>query len=233
MNRNRMAGLWLVVLSGTALADEARLHEGEAVYDRLCMACHQTGVAGAPIYGDEESWSARLNQEFETLSQHAIDGIGAMPPRGGNPNLSDDEVRAATYYLLEPVMAAPLEAEPLEAAPLEEDEPSEALDSETPEPEAPPSASTATRNESAAAQDTLDGEALYSRARCATCHATGIARSPKLGDRDAWGERLEQGREALYNSVIFGKGVMPPRGASTASDDELKAMVDYMIERAR
>ncbi|WP_252107917.1 MULTISPECIES: c-type cytochrome [unclassified Halomonas] len=223
MSVRRVAAVVFGVLTSVAVAGETG--EGEAVYDRLCMACHQTGVAGAPIRGDSDDWTARLEQDVETLVQHAIDGIGAMPPRGGNPNLTDDEIRAATHYLVEPVMAAP--AEESEAA-------DERVEREAPLPVSDDAEPDDTNGEGSSADHrSLDGEALYARARCATCHATGIARSPKLGDTNAWRERLEQGRETLYQSVILGKGVMPPRGASTASDDELKAMVDYMIERAR
>ncbi|UYF99923.1 MULTISPECIES: c-type cytochrome [unclassified Halomonas] len=222
MSVRRVAAVVFGVLSSVAVAGETG--EGEAVYDRLCMACHQTGVAGAPIRGESDHWTARLEQDVETLVQHAIDGIGAMPPRGGNPNLTDDEIRAATHYLIEPVMATP--AEKSEAF-------DESVEGETPLPVADDAESDTESEGSSVDHRRLDGEALYVRARCATCHATGIARSPKLGDASAWRERLAQGRETLYQSVILGKGVMPPRGASTASDDELKAMVDYMIERVR
>ncbi|WP_447554737.1 c-type cytochrome [Vreelandella sp. EE22] len=226
MNFKRVAGLLLGVLSSTAMAEEHPLHpRGEAVYDQLCMACHQTGVAGAPIRGDEQHWALRLEQGFESLVRHAIDGIGAMPPRGGNPNLSDDEMRAATFYLVEPAMDDMLP-------------PGEELEDQVDEQAAPdpvgpaPTLTEPAGEEEVADHHLLDGEALYSRARCATCHATGIARAPVLGDPRAWGSRLEKGREVLYQSVIAGKGVMPPRGASTATDEELKAMVDFMIERS-
>lgn len=214
VNFKYVTGLILGGFTTLALAgDDTGSVDGEAVYDRLCMACHQTGVAGAPMRGDDEAWAPRLEQGMETLVVHAIDGINAMPPRGGNPNLSDDEVRAATHYLLAPLIDAPLD--PVEASPGEPV-------ADEPVADAPGDTASA-----------LDGEALYARARCATCHATGIAGSPVLGDIDAWRERLEKGREALYQSVILGKGVMPPRGASTADDDELEAMVDYMIERSQ
>ncbi len=215
MNFKRVAGALLSVVSSFVWADNDALRaQGEAVYDRLCMACHQTGVASAPIRGDSEAWAPRLPQGFEVLLRHAIDGVGAMPPRGGNPNLSDDEMRAATFYLVEPVMEEPAPQQRGEAPT---------------EPSAPDPAD----DEEGASHRQLDGEALYARARCASCHATGIAGAPALGDSNAWGERLDKDPDVLYQSVIAGKGVMPPRGASTASDDELKAMVDFMVERSR
>lgn len=77
---------------------------GEQVYQQACAACHATGVAGAPKTGDAAAWADRIGQGEETLYDHAINGFqgqaGMMPAKGGNPNLSDDEVRAAVDYLV-------------------------------------------------------------------------------------------------------------------------------------
>jgi len=81
--------------------------DGEAIYGSVCMACHDTGAAGAPKHGDEAAWAERTGKGFETLLDHALNGFNAMPARGGNPNLSDEEVHAAVAYLLEPVMDVP------------------------------------------------------------------------------------------------------------------------------
>ena len=62
------------------------------------------------------------------------------------------------------------------------------------------------------------------------CHATGVAGAPKLGDKAAWAPRLKTGKEALYASVIKGKGAMPPKGGNAAlSDADVKAAVDYLV----
>lgn len=74
---------------------------GKKVYDRSCATCHESGVAEAPLTGSPHAWAPRLDQGRETLVRHAIDGIGDMPPRGGNPDLSDAEVRAAVDYILQ------------------------------------------------------------------------------------------------------------------------------------
>lgn len=55
---------------------------------------------------------------------------------------------------------------------------------------------------------------------------------PALGDTEAWSARLEQGTEDLYQSVFDGKGAMPARGGSSASDEEIQAVVDYMVAEA-
>ncbi|MBA4742501.1 MAG: cytochrome c5 family protein [Azoarcus sp.] len=74
--------------------------DGEAIYKKVCAACHASGVAGAPKEGDAGAWSERIAQGLDAMVDSAIAGKGAMPPRGGNPNLSDEEMRHAVVYLL-------------------------------------------------------------------------------------------------------------------------------------
>jgi cytochrome c5 len=80
------------------------------------------------------------------------------------------------------------------------------------------------------------GEAGFNKT-CAMCHASGAGGAPRLGDKADWGPRLAQGKEVLYQHALEGfagaKGMMPPRGGSTMSDAEVKAVVDFMAERAR
>lgn len=76
---------------------------GQDVYSQVCAACHDTGVAGAPALGDEEAWAPRLEKGKEALYDSAINGLGAMPPKGGKPDLSDEEVQAAVDYMIEEV----------------------------------------------------------------------------------------------------------------------------------
>lgn len=72
------------------------------------------------------------------------------------------------------------------------------------------------------------GKDLY-ESKCSVCHNAGVAGAPKLDDAAAWQPRLAQGQDVLYQSVINGKGAMPPRAtANDATDAELKAAVDYM-----
>jgi len=74
---------------------------GEEVYSTVCMACHDTGAAGAPKITETDIWSERLADEGkDTLYTHAIEGFNAMPPRGGDSSLSDEEVKNAVDYIL-------------------------------------------------------------------------------------------------------------------------------------
>lgn len=69
---------------------------------------------------------------------------------------------------------------------------------------------------------------------CFACHATGVSDSPILGDSAVWRPRIAKGIDALYDSSINGMGLMPARGTCiTCSDDELRAVVDYMVEQSQ
>lgn len=79
------------------------------------------------------------------------------------------------------------------------------------------------------------GEKLFGSV-CATCHTAGLMGAPKLGDKADWAPRIAQGKDTLYKNAIVGyqgkSGVMPARGGSQASDEEVKAAVDYMVSKA-
>ena len=80
---------------------------GEEVYNTACAACHATGVAGAPTFGDAAAWKDRIAQGAEMLNDHAINGYqgkaGYMPPKGGNPALTDEQVSAAVEHMTDAV----------------------------------------------------------------------------------------------------------------------------------
>jgi len=220
--------------------------DGEAVYGGICMACHDTGVAGAPKRGDEAGWAERTTKGFDTLLDHALNGFNAMPARGGNPNLSDEEVHAAVAYLVEPVMEVPSsDAGASEAAPAEEtasDDSAAASDEAAGEDAAATDAAgDEAGGDDAAAADAgsaevdpavaaIDGEAVYGGI-CMACHEAGVAGAPVRGDAAAWEPRLAKGMDTLYDHAINGFNAMPPKGGNPSlSDDEIKAAVIYMTQ---
>lgn len=73
---------------------------GDAVYAASCAACHGSGAAGAPKLGDQAAWRPRLAQGAETLYDHAIKGLRAMPARGACMDCSDADLKAAVDYLV-------------------------------------------------------------------------------------------------------------------------------------
>jgi cytochrome c5 len=72
---------------------------GRAVFEQACAACHEGGMGGAPALADQENWRRRMQQGEAALIDHALQGIRAMPARGGNAMLSDAEVAAAVRYM--------------------------------------------------------------------------------------------------------------------------------------
>ena len=75
--------------------------DGKAIYEQACFACHGTGAAGAPKFGDKAAWGPRIDKGLDTLYSHALNGFNAMPPRGGRADLDDDSVKAAAKYMID------------------------------------------------------------------------------------------------------------------------------------
>lgn len=73
---------------------------GETTYNALCMGCHASGALGSPKFGDKAAWAPRIAQGMETLYQSALKGKKSMPAKGGNPGLSDAEVKATVDYMV-------------------------------------------------------------------------------------------------------------------------------------
>ncbi len=85
----------------------------------------------------------------------------------------------------------------------------------------------------AAADGPRSGKEVYD-SKCATCHATGAAGAPKLGDAAGWAPRVEKGIETLYTHAIKGFNGMPAKGLCfDCSDDEIKASVDYLVDNSK
>jgi len=81
------------------IAVAAVADSGQVIYQQACELCHATGIAEAPIPGDT-AWSERLVSGRDALVASAVNGKGTMPAKGGQPQLSDDEVRLAVDYMI-------------------------------------------------------------------------------------------------------------------------------------
>jgi cytochrome c5 len=253
----RIKPVGTVVLAAAGAASGSL--SGQQVFAQVCKTCHETGLAGAPKAGDKAAWAPRIAEGEKTLLQHAIAGYqgktGVMPPKGGNPDLTDDEVHRAVVYLADQAGAtwkepAPTQtassAAPAAAAP--------ATPAPAPAPAAAASAPAATATATTAASASAsaasapsagapaatatasaggEGKAVYDQT-CHVCHATGLAGSPKFGDKAAWAPRIATGTDKLYNAALHGLNAMPPKGGNTSlTDAQVKAAVDYMVAAAK
>src|SRR5206468_1751482 len=83
-----------------AIASPKVLLPGDQVFATLCTACHTPGLAGAPKFGDKAQWTAVIAKGQGAATQNAINGTPkGMPPRGGNPDLTDEEVAGAVVHM--------------------------------------------------------------------------------------------------------------------------------------
>lgn len=85
----------------------------------------------------------------------------------------------------------------------------------------------------AAAAAPKSPEEIYN-GTCSACHATGAAGAPKVGDAAGWAPRIALGNDSLYKHAIGGLNMMPPKGTcATCSDDDIKAIVDFMVSKSK
>jgi len=216
------------------VTDVSTLKTGEQVFQAQCAACHATGAAGAPKFGDAAAWGPRIPQGYATLLNAALKGKGNMGPQGGG-DFSDLEIGRAVVYMAnhgganfpEPKSAAPATAAASGPAPATAAAPAAA------DVAAQVAAATKTADAGAPAAGAAAIPALYTQT-CAACHAAGVAGAPKVGDKAAWQPRLAAGVDGLTASAIKGKGAMPPKGgAMAASDADIRAVVAYMVGAAK
>lgn len=213
---------------------------GEQVYGQVCKTCHEAGLAGAPKLGDKAAWAKVVAQGEKLSFDHAINGIRAMPARGGNSDLTDDEVKRAVSFMMGKVgttwtspavaTAPAVAAAPAATAPAA---PAPAAAAAVPAAAAAAPAAAVVAAAPAAAAGKPDGKKIY-ESGCVACHGAGVAGAPKFGDEAAWAPRIKTGMEALYAASIKGKGVMPAKGGNIAlSDADVKAAVDFMVAAAK
>jgi cytochrome c5 len=182
------------------------------IVKNTCAACHQTGAANAPKIGDAAAWAPRIKAGVNALVQSVIKGKGAMPPKAGDPSLTESEIHNAVVLMANQA-GAKFKEKPA-AAPAKQE-------------------AAAPAQQVAAAPQKADGKAVYDKV-CFACHQTSVANSPKLGDKAAWAPRIQTGVDSLMQSVIKGKGAMPPKAGNPAlTDAEIRAAVEFMVSQAK
>ncbi|HWU35208.1 MAG TPA: c-type cytochrome [Methylovorus sp.] len=232
---------------------------GEQVVTAVCSACHAAGALGSPKIGDKSAWAPRIAQGYETLIKHAIEGIRSMPARGGNPDLTDNEVANAVAYMAnqaganfkspeqggashgaapaEPAAAAPAAAAPAATAAAAAPAPAAAPQAKAAAPAAPAAAPAEEAKPAVvaeapkAAASGKSGEEVV-KGVCAMCHAGGLMGAPKIGDKDGWAPRIAQGYDTLVQHAIHGIRMMPAKGGNPGlSDAEVARAVAYMANQ--
>jgi cytochrome c5 len=226
-----------VTLAGATSARASM--SGEQVFQAVCKTCHEPGIAGAPKVGDKAAWAGPIKKGYETLVQHALNGFQeagkVMPPRGGNPDLSDIEVESALVYMANrsganfkepavttaaaaPAAAAPAAAAPAAAAPAA----------------AAPAAVAAPAAKAGASLDLQSGLAMMQKYGCTACHAVdkpvvgpayAQVAAKYRGDSSA-ATKLEHKVKA-GGSGVWGPVPMPPNAA--VPDADIKALVSWIL----
>jgi cytochrome c5 len=220
-------------------SDASSMKTGEQVYAAQCTACHATGALNAPKLADAAAWGPRIKAGFDALVHSALAGKGQMPPQGGG-DFSDFEIARAVVYMAnqggakfpEPAAPAAGASGPTTAAASAAAPATTVAAAPATTPAAPAPATAAAPAPATAVAAAGATPELYTQT-CAVCHAAGVAGAPKIGDKAAWAPRLAQGVDGLLASAIKGKGAMPPRGGSSASDAELKTIITWMVGQSK
>ncbi|HYF98133.1 MAG TPA: c-type cytochrome, partial [Coxiellaceae bacterium] len=180
---------------------------GKSVYDSSCYACHNSGAAGAPVLGSSADWAPRLKTiGINALYKNAIVGIGAMPAMGNCTSCTDEQIKAAVDYIMQNSTGSNASKAPTSFG----------------KPDVP-----------LAPLTMAQGQQIYQE-NCAACHANGEGGAPKLGDKEAWSGRIQQGMPTLIEHSINGYHDMPANGACMdCNNAQIKAAVKYMVEESK
>jgi len=221
---------------------------GEQVYQTVCKTCHEAGLAGAPKFGDKAAWAPRIKTGVDALYSSAIKGKNAMPPKGGNADLTDAELQRAVVYMANhagasfkeppaPAAApAPAGATTAGAAP-----PPSATAAAAPAAPAPaaaaapaPAAAAKTAPAAGAPLDMASGTAMMQKDGCSACHAVDkkivgpsyedVATKYK-GDKDAAAKLVQKVKAG--GSGVWGQVPMPANAQVPEAD--IKALVSWIL----
>jgi cytochrome c5 len=214
---------------------------GEQVYQSVCKTCHDGGLAGAPKFGDKAAWAPHIKEGFNALVKNAVNGIQegskVMPPKGGNPDLTDSEVARAVAFMgnaagasfKEPPVSAPATlASASSATPIASATAAPMTTAQAPAPAAAAPAA-------GAPLDLKSAQALMQKDGCAACHSVDKkivgpsyqdVAAKYRGDKDALAKLVQKVKAG--GSGVWGDVPMPPN-AQIASDADIKALVSWIL----
>lgn len=194
---------------------------GEQIFNKVCIQCHAAdgNVPNAPRITNNGEWAPRIAKGFETLFNNALNGFNAMPAKGGQADLTDDELKRVIAYMTN----------------------QSGGNFESPAVGAAASEAAASGETAAAASPatSIDGKSIFDTT-CVACHGatSAIPNAPRITKNDEWAPRIKKGKDALFKSAIEGYtgpsgSLMPAKGGNTnLSDDEVKAAVTYMVNES-
>ena len=191
---------------------------GEQIFNKICIQCHaaDSSVPNSPKITHNGEWAPRIAQGFATLIKHATEGFNAMPARGGDTTLTDDEVARAIAYMANQ-SGGNFDAPAVAAGDAASDAAAPATDG----------------------AKVADGKAVFD-SLCMACHNanSAIPFAPKITHNADWTASLKQGKDTLFKHAIEGYtgpdgGIMPAKGGNAnLSDEEVKAAVVYMVNES-
>lgn len=206
---------------------------GEQIFNKVCIQCHAAdgNVPNAPRITHNNEWAARIAKGFDTLFKNALNGFNAMPAKGGQADLTNDELKRVIVYMTN--QSGGKFAEPQSG-----NAPAPAAEEAAPQTEAAAEAPAQAEAAPAPAAASADGKKVF-EGLCMACHGanSAIPGIPRVTHNDEWKERIAKGKETLFKNAINGftgkNGMMPPKGGNpNLSDDEVKAAVVYMVNQS-
>jgi cytochrome c5 len=176
---------------------------GKEVVAAICGNCHATGKDGAHKIGDRQAWGKLTARGLTSLTKSALAGFRKMPAHGGSAEATDLDISRAITHMIN--QSGGNWIEPVGKA------------MPAPIPIVPKERT---------------GQQIV-QTQCGKCHVTGEAGAPKLGDRDAWVQRLKRGLDELVRSAFNGHGPMPARGGlADITVNEMRNSITYMFNPA-
>lgn len=232
---------------------------GEQVFQSQCKTCHEPGIAGAPKVGEKAQWAVSIKKGYETLVQHAVNGIQeagkVMPPRGGNPDLADVEVQRAVVYMANR-SGANFKEPPAPSATVSPSTPATTATAAPPAAVPAPSSSAASAASAAGATpavtgaapsvtakasgplDLAAGQAMMQKDGCAACHtldkkvvgpAYQDVAAKYKGDAGAFAKLTQKVKAG--GAGVWGPVPMPPN--AQVADSDIAALVSWILALKR
>lgn len=180
------------------------LSRGKQVYFKACVLCHQDGIMGAPVIGDPANWYRRVQESgLEKLYQHAINGFNSMPVKGACVTCSDNDIIAASQYILQHSLTR-----------------SQWLETRN------------TANDAQDKSHKLkSGQKVYEE-NCSACHTDGQHNAPKIGDKEQWSTRASQNLDVLLEHAMNSQSHPKNGGCASCSTTEIKRAIKYMLRQS-